>query len=69
MTYQNVLERLKEERLRQRWSQTQMGGHMRMSQSHYSKAELGNRRLTFYQLQYLCESEIDVHYVFTGYKC
>ena len=55
--------------MRQRWSQTQMGGHMRMSQSHYSKAELGNRRLTFYQLQYLCESEIDVHYVFTGYKC
>lgn len=63
MTYQNVLERLKEERLRQHWSQIQMGGQMRMSQSHYSKVELGNRRLTFYQIQYLCDTEIDVHYI------
>lgn len=69
VTYQNVLERLKEERIRQQWSQTQMSQHMKMSQSHYSKAELGNRRFSFYEIQYLCESTIDVHYIFTGYKC
>lgn len=68
MTYQNVLDRLKEERQNLHWSQMQMSQHMRMSQSHYSKAELGKRRFTYYEIQYLCESEVDVHYVFTGYK-
>ena len=69
IVYQDVLRRLKEERQRQHWSQTQISEYMRMSQSHYSKAELGNRRFTFYEIQYLCESEVDVHYFFTGYKC
>lgn len=69
ITYKNVLERLKEERLCHHWSQTQMSQQMRISQSHYSKAELGNRRFTFYEIQYMCESVIDVHYVFTGYRC
>lgn len=68
MTYQNILDRLKQERLRHQWSQMRMGQCMRMSQSHYSKAELGIRRLTYYELQFLCESEIDVHFIFTGYK-
>ena len=44
MSYQNVLERLKEERLDKHLSQLEMGQIMRMSQSHYSKAELGRRR-------------------------
>ena len=68
MTYQDVLRRLKQERLRNQWSQMRMGQCMRMSQSHYSKAELGFRRLTYYELQFLCDSEIDVHFVFTGNK-
>ena len=68
MTYQDVLKRLKQERLRNQWSQMRMSQCMRMSQSHYSKAELGIRRLTYYELQFLCDSEIDVHFVFTGNK-
>lgn len=68
MTYQNVLKRLKQERLRLHFSQLKMSQCMRMSQSHYSKAELGIRRLTYYELQFLCDSEVDVHFVFTGQK-
>ena len=40
-----------------------------MSQSNYSKIELGQRRFSFYELKYLCRTELDVHYIFTGQKC
>ena len=52
-SYQNVLERLKEERIRQNWSQEQICRQLRMSQSHYSKVELGKRRFTYYEVPYL----------------
>lgn len=68
-SYQNVLERLKEERLNKQLSQLEMGQIMRMSQSHYSKAELGVRRFSYYETQYLCESEVDSYFIFTGKRC
>lgn len=67
-TYQNFRERLKEERLRLELSQLEIGQALRMSQSHYSKVEIGTRRLTFFETQYLCEANVDVYYLFTGEK-
>ncbi len=51
------------------WTQQQMGQKMRMTQSHYSKAEMGNRRFTYYEIKCLCEMDLDVYYIFTGYRC
>lgn len=67
-TYQNLLERLKEERLAKKWSQDQISQKLQMSQSHYSKVELGNRRFTYYEVQDLYELELDAHYIFTGQR-
>ena len=69
ISYQNVLERLKEERLNKHLSQLEMGQIMRISQSYYSKAELGVRRFSYYEIQYLCESEVDSYFIFTGKRC
>lgn len=68
-TYQSFREKLKEERLRLELSQLEIGQILRMSQSHYSKVELGTRRLSYYEIQYLCETKVDVYYIFTGEKC
>ena len=68
VSYQNVLERLKEERLKNNWSQEQISQRLKMSQSHYSKVELGKRRFTYYEVQYLYDLEVDAHYIFTGQK-
>ena len=51
-SYQNVLERLKEERLARNWSQDQISQKLKMSQSHYSKVELGNLRIYRTERQY-----------------
>lgn len=67
-SYQSVLERLKEERIRKKWSQEQICRQLRMSQSHYSKVELGKRRFTYYEVQYLYDLQLDAHYIFTGQK-
>lgn len=67
--YQSFCERLKEERLRLELSQVEIGQILRMSQSHYSKIELGTRRLTYYETQCLSETNADVYYIFTGEKC
>ena len=67
--YQDFLDRLKEERIAKRWTQRQMGHKLRMTQSHYSKAELGTRRFTYYEMKCLCESGIDAYYIFTGRRC
>ncbi len=68
-TYQKFHERLKEERLRLELSQLEISQLLRMSQSHYSKAELGKRRLSYYEMQCLCETQANVFYIFTGEKC
>lgn len=67
--YDDLLIRLVNERQRLAISQREMGRHMRMSQSNYSKVELGKRRLSYYELKYLCDSDIDLHFVFTGKRC
>lgn len=67
-TYIDVLKRLKEERNRLGLSQKDMGQRIRINQSNYSKVELGLRRLSYYELKYLCESDVKVHYVFTGQR-
>lgn len=69
MDYQKFCDRLKEERLGLSFSQMEISGLLRMTQSHYSKAELGKRRLSYYEIQCLCETEVDVYYVFTGERC
>lgn len=67
--YQKFCERLKEERVRMSLSQMEISRLLRMTQSHYSKAELGKRRLSYYEIQCLCETNVDVYYVFTGERC
>lgn len=67
-TYNDVLERLKEERNRLLLSQNEMARIVHMTQSNYSKVELGLRRLGYDELKYLCESQLDVYYIFTGYR-
>lgn len=68
-TYQKFHERLKEQRLLMELSQLEISQFLRMSQSHYSKAELGKRRLSYYEIQCLCETKVNVYYIFTGEKC
>ena len=67
--YQDFLDKLKEERISRKWTQLQMGQKLRMTQSHYSKAEMGSRRFTYYEMKCLCETDLDIYYIFTGYRC
>ena len=67
--YEDVLNRLKEERKRLGVTQREMGSYVRMTQVSYSKVESGARRLNYYEVKYLCDSQVDVHYIFTGLKC
>ena len=68
ISYNDVLKRLIEERNRMAWSQKEMGQHIHMNQSNYSKAELGLRRLSYYEVKYLCEVGVDVYYIYTGQR-
>lgn len=68
VAYEDFLKRLKEERINRNLTQCQMGARLRMSQSHYSKAELGKRKFTFYEMQSLCRTELNVFYILTGIK-
>ncbi|MDE7268297.1 MAG: helix-turn-helix domain-containing protein [Lachnospiraceae bacterium] len=67
-TYDEVLTRLKEQRCDLSMSQNEMARIVHMTQSNYSKVELSLRRLNFNELKYLCESPIDVYYIFTGFR-
>lgn len=66
--YNDVLKRLKQERRRLCLTQEEMGRCARMNQSNYSKIELGSRRLSYCELQYLCDTDIDLYYIFTGLR-
>ncbi len=66
LTYNEVVKRLKEERNRLSLSQKELGRFVHITQSNYSKVEKALRRLSFYELKYLCDTEIDVHYSFTA---
>ena len=37
-----------------------------MTQGHYSKSEQGQKRFSYEQLRRMNETEVDVHYIFTG---
>lgn len=69
ISYKDALQRLIEERCRMSLSQAEMSHLLRMDQSNYSKVELGFRRLNYSELDHLCETGVDVHYVYTGLKC
>lgn len=64
--YQNVLRRLREEREKLNLTQRLICYRMKMLQSHYSRAETGSRRFSYYEIKGLCTSDVDVLYVFTG---
>ncbi len=67
-SYEEVLKRLIEERGRLGLSQNDMAQIVHITQSNYSKVENSRYRLSYAELKYLSESEIDIYYVFTGYK-
>lgn len=66
--YLSFLQRLKEEREQRNLTQQRLCGCMKMQQSHYSRAEAGNRRLSYREMKALCASGVDIFYVFTGKK-
>lgn len=66
--YLSVLQRLKEERERRNMTQRLLCYHMKIQQSHFSRAETGQRRFSYHELEGLCTSDVDVLYVFTGKK-
>ncbi len=64
--YAEVLVRLKEERMKRNMNQTEISQKISMSQSHYSKAELGKKRFSYEQMRKLGGTGIDLHYVITS---
>lgn len=67
-SYFSVLQRLREERERRNLTQQLLCCHMKIQQSHFSKAETGQRRFSYRELEGLCRTDIDVLYVFTGMR-
>lgn len=68
ISYSDVLKRLIEERHRLGWSQYEISQCICMSQSDYNKVEHGRRRLSYCELKGLCDSEIDVNYIYTNQR-
>lgn len=68
-TYNEMLKRLIEERKRLGLSQQQMARLVHITQSNYSKVEKGLHRLSYEELKYLSKANIDIFYIFTGYRC
>ena len=66
--YCDVLQRLKEERVRNNWTQEVLCNQLLVTQSHYSKMEQGKKRFSYKELQRLNETGIDLYYVFTGHR-
>lgn len=66
--YNDVIKRLIEERIRLSLSQNEMARIVHMTQSNYSKVELGFRRLSYNEVKGLGESGVDAYYIFTGYR-
>lgn len=67
-TYNDALIRLKEERCRLALSQNDMARYIHVNQSNYSKVEQGLRRLSYNELTCLCDTAVDMHYVFIGQR-
>lgn len=66
MDYVDVIQRMKEERLAHEISQGDLGSQLRITQGHYSKVERAVKRLTYYEVKALSETELDLYYIYTG---
>lgn len=69
ITYNEVLNRLIEERKHLGLSQMEMAQFVYITQSNYSKVEKGLHRLSFKELKGLSQTDIDLMYIFTGNRC
>lgn len=67
--YNDVVNRIKEERTRLGLSQKEMARFVRINQSTFNKVEQGTRRFNYSELKYLCDSPVDVQYLITGKRC
>lgn len=65
--YMSVMIRFKEERIQYDLTQQQLCGHIKMTQSAFSRAEAGLRRFSFPETKKLCPV-VNIYYVFTGMK-
>ena len=61
--YEEVLQRIKEERNRFGWSQETISQKLKMTQSHYSKTESGKKRFSYQELRLLNDIGIDLDYI------
>lgn len=68
-SYNDFLVRLKNERIRYKMTQKEMSGKLKVVQNHYSKIECGKKRMSYYEINHLCETELDIYYIFTGKSC
>ena len=66
ISYDDFIRRLKEERINQQLSLRAMSKKVRVLPSHYLKIENGYNRLTFYELENICSTDLDIYYIFTG---
>lgn len=67
LVYENVLERLREERGRLSITKADMSRYLHMDQSNYRKAELGQyRRFSYYEVKSMSDLGINVNYIYTG---
>ena len=67
--YNDVINRIKEERARLGLTQNEMARYVCINQSTFNKVEQGTRRFNYSELKYLCDSPVNVYYVITGKKC
>ena len=66
MCYEDVMRRLREERLSHGLSQEDLSRRIMITQGHYSKAEQAVKRFTYFEIKGLAEAELDLYYIYTG---
>lgn len=67
LVYENVLERLREERGRLSITKADMSRYLHMDQRNYRKAELGQyRRFSYFEVKSMSDLGINVNYIYTG---
>jgi len=66
LNYEQLLQRLDEERTNHHITQIEISKILNMTQSHYCKAENGQKYLGYDELCNMCTTDIDVYYIFTG---
>ena len=63
--YEEVLKRFKAERIRYHFTQKEVSFKIDMTQSHFSKAESGEKHFTYEQVKKLNQLGYDIHYIYT----